>query len=256
MSDTNLHDLSPGVLSLLPLFYIGWSDSVLSPSEIKLIHFKINDLSFLTKEDKAYLIKFTNPINLPDQTLFKEWLEALKFEALKLAPGAKESLAQLGIDIANISIHNSHHQNLDYDESYQSLLEIEKALGVYTEEDLKSMIHQLDAHHLTTSPKSSSFDPLQMQKIFDGQYFGLMKAMKTLLQDNFYAIENIRDKHIHRLRTLEQLKDLANRGYGIIAYPKESGGQGSMGNYMALFEVLASHDLSLTIKFGVQFGLF
>ena len=28
---------TPGVLSLLPLFYIGWADSVLSPSEIKLI---------------------------------------------------------------------------------------------------------------------------------------------------------------------------------------------------------------------------
>ena len=42
---------SPGVLSLLPLFYVGWSDSVLSPSEVKLIHKKINQLKLLKSWD-------------------------------------------------------------------------------------------------------------------------------------------------------------------------------------------------------------
>ncbi|MDZ7876695.1 MAG: acyl-CoA dehydrogenase, partial [Saprospiraceae bacterium] len=44
--------------------------------------------------------------------------------------------------------------------------------------------------------------------------------------------------------------------YGGLAYPKEYGGMGDMSEYIAVFETLAYHDLSLTIKFGVQFGLF
>ena len=41
MSITAQQAYSPGVLSMLPLFYVGWSDSVLSPSEMKMIHQKI-----------------------------------------------------------------------------------------------------------------------------------------------------------------------------------------------------------------------
>ncbi|MEL6355973.1 MAG: acyl-CoA dehydrogenase, partial [Bacteroidota bacterium] len=39
------------------------------------------------------------------------------------------------------------------------------------------------------------------------------------------------------------------------AYPTEYGGQLDMGKYAAAFETIAYHDLSLTIKVGVQFGL-
>ncbi|HWA35803.1 MAG TPA: acyl-CoA dehydrogenase, partial [Cyclobacteriaceae bacterium] len=39
-------------------------------------------------------------------------------------------------------------------------------------------------------------------------------------------------------------------------YPKEYGGQGDMAGYFAIMEALSYHDLSMVIKFGVQFGLF
>jgi acyl-CoA oxidase len=41
-----------------------------------------------------------------------------------------------------------------------------------------------------------------------------------------------------------------------MAYPKEYGGNGDMAQYFAIMEALSYHDLSLVIKFGVQFGLF
>jgi acyl-CoA oxidase len=40
-----------------------------------------------------------------------------------------------------------------------------------------------------------------------------------------------------------------------MAYPKEFGGSGNMAAYFAIMETLSYHDLSLVIKFGVQFGL-
>jgi acyl-CoA oxidase len=252
---TSNNKLSSGVLSLLPLFYIGWSDSVLSPSEMELIHKKVKALDFLTAEDKAYLIRYTDPSNPPSDAVFKEWLEILRFEAAKLPQGSRQTLAQLGLDIAKV---NATSLQGIYDEPniVQALLEIEKELGVYTEEDLNSMIFQLGMPHITSAPKTSMFEAKKMQNILDGKRANTKNKVRQLLKDPFFQVGTVRDKDEHRLKTLDMTKELAKQGFGILAYPKAYGGSNDMGEYMAIFEILAQHDLSLTIKFGVQFGLF
>ena len=55
---------------------------------------------------------------------------------------------------------------------------------------------------------------------------------------------------------LDWLRILADEGLGALAVPSEFGGGGNSRAFLAAFETLAFHDLSLTIKFGVQFGLF
>jgi acyl-CoA oxidase len=249
------HTLSPGVLSLLPLFYIGWSDSVLSPSEMAFIHKKVSELGFLTQAEKDYLIKYTDPRNPPADTVFKEWLEILRYEAAKLPQSSKQTLAQLGIDIAKA--HTSASQGFFDDAStLDALLAIEKELGVYTDEDLNSMIFQLGVSHLKSEPKSSTFDTDNMQSILDGKRANTKQRVRQLLKDPAFQTGILRDKDAHRLKTLEMTQELAKQGYGGLAYPKAYGGRGDMSEYIAIFETLAYHDLSLTIKFGVQFGLF
>ena len=83
-SNTINNEFTPGVLSLLPLFYVGWSDSVLSPTEMKVIHEKLNTLDFLTPEDRAYLIKWTDPLNPPDEATFKKWVNVEPKTAMTL----------------------------------------------------------------------------------------------------------------------------------------------------------------------------
>jgi acyl-CoA oxidase len=249
------HTLSPGVLSLLPLFYIGWSDSVLSPSEMAFIHKKVAELGFLTQAEKDYLIKYTDPRHPPADAVFKEWLEILRFEAAKLPQSSKQTLAQLGIDIAKA--HTSTTQGFFDDAStLEALLAIEKELGVYTDEDLNSMIFQLGVSHLKSEPKSSTFDTNKMQALLDGKRANTKQRVRQLLKDPAFQTGILRDKDAHRLKTLEMTKELAKQGYGGLAYPKAYGGKGDMSEYIAIFETLAYHDLSLTIKFGVQFGLF
>jgi len=249
------HTLSPGVLSLLPLFYIGWSDSVLSPGEMTLIHRKIAELDFLTKEDKDYLIRYTDPKNPPSNAIFKEWMEALRYEAAKLPQGSKQTLAQLGLDIAKAS-HTSPKAIFDEPETIYSLMEIEKSLGVFTEQDLNSMIQQLGAAHITSVAKSSSFEVSKMLNILDGKRAVTKRRARQLLKDPFFTMGIVREKEQHREKILAMTQELAKQGYGSLAYPRQYGGDGDMGEYMAVFSTLAYHDLSLTVKFGVQFGLF
>jgi acyl-CoA oxidase len=247
------HPLSSGVLSLLPLFYIGWSDSVLSPSEMDLIHRKIEELGFLTDAEKAYLIEYTNPRNPPSDAVFKEWLEILRHEAAKLPQGSRQTLAQLGLDIAKA---RSPRSVFDAPEVLTALMDIEKELGVYTEEDLNSMVNQLGVKHVTSAAKSASFEPSKMLDLLDGKRAKTKKNVRNLLKDPFFQTGILRDKEQHRLKILAMTQELAKQGYGALAYPKDYGGVGDMNEYIAIFETLAYHDLSLTIKFGVQFGLF
>ena len=252
---TSNHNLSSGVLSLLPLFYIGWSDSVLSPSEMALIHHKIAEMGFLTDEDKAYLIHYTDPRNPPSDAIFKEWLEILRHEAAKLPEGSRQTLAQLGLDIAKA--HTALPKNIfDAPDVLTALLDIEKELGVYTEEDLNSMVNQLGLKHVTSAAKSASFEPSKMRDLLDGKRKSVKQRTRRLLKDPFFQTGIIREKDAHRLKILYMTKELARQGYGSLAYPQAYGGVGDMASYMAIFETLAYHDLSLTVKFGVQFGLF
>jgi len=54
----------------------------------------------------------------------------------------------------------------------------------------------------------------------------------------------------------EQLKIIADAGIAKIGIDKELGGEGDPNAFMTAFETIAEGDISLLIKFGVQFGLF
>ena len=60
----------------------------------------------------------------------------------------------------------------------------------------------------------------------------------------------------YRERTLAAVRVLADAGLGVVAYPRQWGGLGDPGASVAAFEELALGDLSVLVKFGVQFGLF
>ncbi len=59
----------------------------------------------------------------------------------------------------------------------------------------------------------------------------------------------------YREQVLEWAKQLADEGLTAPGFPEEYGGHGDPGANVAAFETLAYGDLSLLVKFGVQFGL-
>ena len=115
--------LNERILSVLPLFYVGWSDSVLSPSEMKLIRKVVSDMDFLTKEDKDYLNQWTNPTEPPTEEIFKQWLQAIKNSAKDLADDEKKSLVSVGMKIGKIGI-GSDQESIAALKALQTLEEV------------------------------------------------------------------------------------------------------------------------------------
>jgi acyl-CoA oxidase len=60
----------------------------------------------------------------------------------------------------------------------------------------------------------------------------------------------------HRAQVLDVVERLAADGLGLVGYPAEYGGANDPVGAMVVFETLAYGDISMVIKFGVQFGLF
>lgn len=79
--------------------------------------------------------------------------------------------------------------------------------------------------------------------------------MRRLLSDPVFTIETVPLKEDYRTKVLGWLQLLASQGLGTLSFPKMYGEKNEMGTYGAVFEMLAFQDLSLTVKFGVQFGL-
>ena len=91
---------SPGIISVLPLFYIGWSDSVLSPTELSVIRNQIQSMGFLTENDKETLISWTNPKKPPTESDFRNWITQLSEYAHEVDLTKRNDLASLGIELA------------------------------------------------------------------------------------------------------------------------------------------------------------
>ncbi|WP_432883239.1 acyl-CoA dehydrogenase [Kribbella sp. CA-245084] len=97
-----------------------------------------------------------------------------------------------------------------------------------------------------------------MRDYLDGPYKAARDVVRARLAGHGelaeLAVRLPRDEY--RDKVLELLMESAADGLPARGYPKEYGGEGDLGGFIAGFETLAFGDLSLMVKAGVQFGLF
>jgi hypothetical protein len=139
------HSFSPGVLSLLPIFYVGWKDSILSSSEMKHIHKMIEAMPHLTSEDVNYLIEHTNPDNPPGQAIYREWLDALRQHSNNLTSQERKDLVTMGMAMAKIIMNgeNTEHHNA----TISCIKEVEMAMGISDPVIHHNLMTQLGIDH-------------------------------------------------------------------------------------------------------------
>jgi len=95
-----------------------------------------------------------------------------------------------------------------------------------------------------------------MTALLAGKHAALRTRVLDVLQRPAFAYVSVHDREAYRARVLEWCRLLAAEGFGGIAFPREFGGEHDTEKGIVVFETLAYHDLSLLVKFGVQFGLF
>lgn len=103
---------------------------------------------------------------------------------------------------------------------------------------------------------SPPVDVAGLRALLDGAQHQVRDRMRRRLVGPEFAYRHGLGPAEYREVVREWLALLAADGFGALGTPTAQGGAGDPQAFMAAFETLAYHDLSLTIKFGVQFGLF
>jgi acyl-CoA oxidase len=246
---------SPGVLSVLPIFYVGWADSVLSPSEMQLIRNQVQKIPNLSVDDKKLLISWTDQQNPPSAETFESWNRALVGFSADLSQ--RKNLVELGLQMAKKASSAGEKAIWDDPHVQKAIIELEHSLGLDNSFSQQAFYNAIDSSETIDIEKQDAFDVLKMQAHLDGPWAALKTRTKKLITDEFFRVPtDLRDKDALRLKILQQCKALAEQGLGAYSFPEEFGGKNSPAGTTVIFEALAMGNLSLLIKFGVQFGLF
>lgn len=240
---------NPNLLVFLPVFYTVWADAVLTPTEIESLKGMINKQDWLTSAERQFLFQQLDPSRPPSPDDLKAWLEEIR----KVKPVADNTLVDIGVKLAQLRATNGTADVLS--KARTSLNAIEDSLGMIARES--SYTFYPESRKTITAQQSTqqTFDVNKLADILDGKDTDIIRRVKTIVSDPAFSRPDTDDLSVKRETVLKWARLLAEQGMGSMAYPKEYGGQADMASYFQVMETLSYHDLSLVVKFGVQFGL-
>lgn len=96
----------------------------------------------------------------------------------------------------------------------------------------------------------------QLRVALDGDFYHIKQDLRESLDATHLARPHDQSIEEARTWTINSLQTLFDAGFARIGMPEEYGGTGTLAESIAAFEILAMGDLSLTVKSGVQSGLF
>ncbi|SEB86555.1 Acyl-coenzyme A oxidase [Maribacter dokdonensis] len=231
------------VLQYIPVFYIIWSDDLLSASEINVAENAISEDSSLTLADKKLLKSWLDVNNPPKDSVLKSWKQLIANSGVKLVEHNTYPLTAFSEKVA------THYQGeIPFNECIKN---IEVNLGIQP----NHYNHLFDVQ-IDLDPKSAQYSAKHIDSILKGEHAQTIDQFRSTLNDPIFSWQIRRNKEDFRQHVLEQVKFLAQKGYGAMAYSEDYGGTDNMEGYAHIFENMIWADGSLAIKFGVQFGLF
>ena len=247
MNITFLND--PKLNILLPVIYLAWQDDILTKEEYTALNDFINSQDNFSKAEKDFLKSKIDLNNPPGRSELFFWKDLINKALNNHKP---ENLTELGFFIANADRPTYSKEDIKVIEP--QLSKLEQALGIISNEAISSLCETHDT--ITNKLKTvESFSKEKMTALLDGDQAEIINRVKKVISRPEFAFETSTDITVYREKVLEWSKILAKEGFGSHAYPKEYGGAGDIEGYFTIMETLSYHDLSLVIKFGVQFGL-
>jgi acyl-CoA oxidase len=240
----------PKLSVLLPVIYHAWQDDTLTKNEFDALSNFINTQEWLTKAEKTFLqtkVTFATP---PMRTELANWKELID-KSLHVNTNV-ESLTELGFFIANAERPSFNGEEII--KTGTELARLESGLGIMGTEVISGFRNgstSLTQGHNTIE----SFNVKKMTELLDGNQAEIINKVKALIGSEDFRLDIPTDVTEYREKVLRWCQILADNDLSSYAYPVANGGKDDIEGYFAIMETLSYHDLSLVIKFGVQFGL-
>ncbi|CAZ96523.1 acyl-CoA dehydrogenase family protein [Zobellia galactanivorans] len=234
---------SSEILQYIPFFYVIWSDDLLTTSEIDVVQNAIDADNSLSERSRAQLLTWLNTNNPPANSELKKWKRTISNSSVKLTESETYPLTSFS---QKIVCH--YKKECPFNDQ---LKHIEIQLGI--QPNHYNHLFDVEVVHKSTSDFYSAD---AIDTILKGKHATVVDSFRKTLADPIFKWEVHRNKEKFRETVLKQVKFLADKGYGAMAYPEAYGGTDDMEGYAYMFENMMFADGSLSIKFGVQFGLF
>jgi len=238
-----IQNYSAQVFQYIPVFYIIWSDDLLSASEINVVENAISEDSTLTDDAKMQLRSWLDISNPPKSEVFKFWKQLIVNSGVQLVEQETYPLTAFSQKITS-----HYHKTIVFNNHIKN---IEVNLGIQP-----NHYNHLFEVHIDVEKNSKQYSANEIDSILKGEHAEVVDTFRSALKNPIFNWKILRDKEVFRNNVLKQVEFLAEKGYGALAYPEAYGGTNDMEGYAAIFENMMWVDGSLTIKFGVQFGLF
>ncbi|WP_269237015.1 acyl-CoA dehydrogenase [Flavobacterium flavigenum] len=232
------------IKAFIPLLYLVWSDDLLTQKEFSTLQEFITSLTILSPEEQQFLLSKVDISNPPSRNELKKWKSDIE-KSIK-DKSAIKSIFDIAVALSE--------KDLNISVLEQNFTKLENDLGVLGEELIQNFKTQGDSLTATTKT-NDNFEIQKLTEILDGDQASIIKKVKEVISRSEFAYETSTDINIYRQTVYNWCKILADENLGNMAYPKRHGGGENIADYFAIMETLSYHDLSLVIKFGVQFGL-
>ena len=243
----------PAALPFLPLLYVAWADGELTRAEMESIQAKLAEQSWPEEDAHRALQSWLRQEAPPTPNQLESLLRTIRALGSNLPADQRRSLVELGVELSRAAAKDV----LEWPtaEARRALLEIEETLGVVGAEVSGRLLEQRSPPP-DGGRASRGIDSEALARLLDRPHQEVREQVREILrQPRFQHVHGL-GAASYREQVFRWCRVLAGHGFGALNFPVAYGGAGNMGQFLAAFETLAFHDLSLLIKFGVQFGLF
>jgi len=222
----------------LPLLYLAWSDDLLTHQEFSVLQSFINAQKWLSDSEKSELLSNINTTSPPSRNTLFRW----KSEIDNTIVPEHQSVFDLSSAFYKIP------------ELKPEFTKLENDLGILGEE-IFAVFKSNNSTFTAQQNTVKRFEIHKLTAILDGEQAEIINKVKSVITRPEFTYETSTDTSTYREKVYDWCKILAKVNLGNMAYPKKYGGGENIADYFAIMETLSYHDLSLVIKFGVQFGL-
>lgn len=243
----------PRLLAFMPMLYVAWADGVLTEEELAELREKVQGFDWMGDDAQDSLKTWLNPATPPSASQLQDMLRQIRRAAESMDHAERFSLAELGLRLAAQEADEAAAA-----QARRAALELEEALGVVSAEAAAEIVAPTPLGDDLATP-AASFDVEAMGAILDRSSTQTRQKIRAILTGPGFETHQpgAMDKEAYREQVLKWCQALADEGIGALGYPGVlEAASDDLDAFIVAFETIASFDLSLVVKFGVQFGLF